>query len=54
MKLAIRDLEIDFGRRHVVAVDALDCDAGEIVGVVGESGSGKSMTATAVLGLGES
>ncbi len=51
MKLAIRDLEIDFGRRHVVAVDALDCDAGEIVGVVGESGSGKSMTATAVLGL---
>lgn len=51
MKLAIRNLDILFGTRHTVQIDALDVDSGELVGLVGESGSGKSMTATAVLGL---
>jgi peptide/nickel transport system ATP-binding protein len=51
MKLALRDLEIAFGERRVVELEALDVGAGEIVGLVGESGSGKSMTALAVLGL---
>ncbi|HTX63651.1 MAG TPA: ABC transporter ATP-binding protein [Acidimicrobiales bacterium] len=51
MTLSIRDLDVSFGPRPVVDIDALDCAAGQIVGLVGESGSGKSMTATAVLGL---
>jgi ABC-type glutathione transport system ATPase component len=51
VKLALRDLEIRFGGRRVVAVDELDLADGEILGLVGESGSGKSMTALAVLGL---
>ncbi len=51
MKLALRDLRIAFGRRTVVALDELDLEEEEIVGLVGESGSGKSMTALAVLGL---
>jgi ABC-type glutathione transport system ATPase component len=50
-KLALRDVRIAFGRRIVVALDELDLDEEEIVGLVGESGSGKSMTALAVLGL---
>ena len=51
MKLELRGLEISFGERQVVDLEALDLDAGEIVGLVGESGSGKSITALAVLGL---
>ena len=51
MKLALREVEIRFGGRRVVAVDELDLAEGEILGLVGESGSGKSMTALAVLGL---
>jgi len=51
VKLELRDLDVAFGERRVVAIDALDLDAAEIVGLVGESGSGKSMTALAVLGL---
>src|SRR5260370_4754082 len=51
MRLAIRDLEIRFGDRQVVAIDELSLGAAEIVGVAGESGSGKSMTTLAVLGL---
>jgi ABC-type glutathione transport system ATPase component len=51
MKLELRDLEITFGERRVVELEALDVAAGEIVGLVGESGSGKSITALAVLGL---
>ncbi|HEY2937626.1 MAG TPA: ABC transporter ATP-binding protein [Gaiellaceae bacterium] len=54
MKLEIRGLDVRFGDRRVVELDALDVDAGEIVGLVGESGSGKSTTALAVLGLVES
>ncbi|MHB8468830.1 MAG: ABC transporter ATP-binding protein [Gaiellaceae bacterium] len=50
-KLEIRELEIRFGDRRVVALDALDVGEGEIVGLVGESGSGKSLTALATLGL---
>ncbi len=53
MKLALRDLEILFGERRVVAIDELDLAGEEILGLVGESGSGKSMTALAVLGLAE-
>jgi peptide/nickel transport system ATP-binding protein len=51
VKLELRELDVAFGERRVVAIDALDLDAAEIVGLVGESGSGKSMTALAVLGL---
>ncbi len=50
-KLAIRDLEVSFGKRRVVSVDELRLDHGEIVGLAGESGSGKSMTTLAILGL---
>ncbi len=50
-KLSLRDLRVRFGEREVVAVDALDLGAGEVLGLAGESGSGKSMTALAVLGL---
>jgi peptide/nickel transport system ATP-binding protein len=53
VKLALRDLEIGFGGRRVVAIDELDLASEEILGLVGESGSGKSMTALAVLGLAE-
>jgi ABC-type glutathione transport system ATPase component len=49
--LAIRDLDVRFGGRRVVDLEALDLAAGEIVGLVGESGSGKSLTALATLGL---
>jgi peptide/nickel transport system ATP-binding protein len=51
VKLQIRDLSVSFGERRVVAIEELDVDSGEIVGLVGESGSGKSMTAWATLGL---
>jgi ABC-type glutathione transport system ATPase component len=51
VKLELRDLDVRFGERRVVAIDELDLEAAEIVGLVGESGSGKSMTALAVLGL---
>jgi ABC-type glutathione transport system ATPase component len=54
VKLEIRGLDVRFGDRRVVELNALDVDAGEIVGLVGESGSGKSTTALAVLGLVES
>jgi ABC-type glutathione transport system ATPase component len=53
VKLALRDLEVRFGERRVVAIDELDLAGEEILGLVGESGSGKSMTALAVLGLAE-
>lgn len=49
--LAIRELEVRFGERRVVAVERLDVHRAEIVGLAGESASGKSTTALAVLGL---
>ncbi len=51
MKLEVRDLRVWFGERQVVAVDALDLDHGQTLGIVGETGSGKSMTAYAIAGL---
>ena len=51
MRLEIRNLEVWFGERRVVTVDALDLDAGQTLGIVGETGSGKSMTAYAIAGL---
>ena len=51
MRLAIRDLQVRFGDRRVVAIDELSLGGAEIVGLAGESGSGKSMTTLAVLGL---
>jgi peptide/nickel transport system ATP-binding protein len=50
--LAIRELVVSYGGRRVVAVDRLDLDHGEILGLAGESGSGKSSVAAAILGLG--
>jgi peptide/nickel transport system ATP-binding protein len=52
--IALRDVEVAFGERVVSHIDALDLEAGEIVGLAGESGSGKSMTALAILGLARS
>jgi len=49
--LEVRDLAVWFGDRQVVAVDALDLDRGQVLGIVGETGSGKSMTAYAIAGL---
>jgi ABC-type glutathione transport system ATPase component len=49
--LEVRDLGVWFGDRRVVAVDALDLDRGQTLGIVGETGSGKSMTAYAIAGL---
>jgi ABC-type glutathione transport system ATPase component len=51
VKLEVRDLEVWFGDRQVVAVEALDLDRGQTLGIAGETGSGKSMTAYAVAGL---
>ena len=49
--LEVRNLGVWFGERRVVAVDALDLDRGQMLGIVGETGSGKSMTAYAIAGL---
>ena len=49
--IAIRELEVAFGKRVVARVPELEIARGEIVGLAGESGSGKSMTALAILGL---
>jgi peptide/nickel transport system ATP-binding protein len=51
VKLEVRDLEVWFGDRQVVAVEALDLDRGQTLGIAGETGSGKSMTAYAIAGL---
>ena len=51
MKLEVRDLNVWFGERQVVAVDRLDLDRGETLGLVGETGSGKSLTAYSIAGL---
>lgn len=39
---ALRELRKDYGARTVLAIDALDIAAGEILAVVGPSGAGKS------------
>ncbi|MCA0307454.1 MAG: ABC transporter ATP-binding protein [Actinobacteria bacterium] len=51
--LDVRDLQVDFGRRHIPAVRGVNfsLDAGQRLGVIGESGSGKTVTALAVMGL---
>jgi peptide/nickel transport system ATP-binding protein len=51
VRLAIKGLQVRFGDRQVVGIDAFSLGEAEIVGLAGESGSGKSMTTLAVLGL---
>jgi peptide/nickel transport system ATP-binding protein len=50
-RLAVSDLRVRFGERHVVNIERLHLAPGEILGLAGESGSGKSITALAMLGL---
>jgi ABC-type glutathione transport system ATPase component len=38
MMLEVRNLGVWFGDRQVVAVDALDLDRGQMLGLVGERG----------------
>jgi ABC-type polar amino acid transport system ATPase subunit len=49
--LAIRDLEVRRGRRHVVHGVSLDVARGEILAVMGASGAGKTSVLRAVAGL---
>ena len=51
MRLRIKDLQVRFGDRQVVAIGEFALGEAEIVGLAGESGSGKSMTTLAILGL---
>jgi len=51
MRLRIKDLQVRFGDRRVVAIGEFALGEAEIVGLAGESGSGKSMTTLAILGL---
>ncbi len=49
--LEIGDLDVRYGRRHVLRSVSLSIAPGEAVGVIGETGSGKSTLARSVLGL---
>ncbi len=51
--LKVRELRVDFGRRHRPALRGIDFDLapGQRLGLIGESGSGKSVTALALMGL---
>jgi len=49
--LAVRDLEVRRGVRHVVRGVSLDVGRGEIVAVMGASGAGKTSVLRAVAGL---
>jgi polar amino acid transport system ATP-binding protein len=49
--LAVRDLEVRRGVRHVVRGLSLDVDRGEILAVMGASGAGKTSVLRAVAGL---
>jgi ABC-type polar amino acid transport system ATPase subunit len=49
--LAVRDLEVRRGTRHVVRGVSLDVARGEIVAVMGASGAGKTSVLRAVAGL---
>jgi ABC-type polar amino acid transport system ATPase subunit len=49
--LAVRDLEVRRGARHVVRGASLDVARGEIVAVMGASGAGKTSVLRAVAGL---
>jgi ABC-type dipeptide/oligopeptide/nickel transport system ATPase component len=50
--VAVRDLNVRFGRKSIAAVSGVTFDIGrERVGIVGESGSGKSTTGRAIMRL---
>ncbi|MFI7341028.1 ATP-binding cassette domain-containing protein [Streptomyces sp. NPDC050085] len=49
--LEVRDLDVAFGKHHVLKQVSLRVPRGRTLGLVGESGSGKSTLAKAVVGL---
>jgi len=51
MRVEVRELSIEFGRRRVVDRVSFSIDAGERLALVGESGSGKTVTALSLLRL---
>ena len=51
MQLAVRDLDVRYGRVHAVRGVSIELAEGEIVAVLGANGAGKSSLLRAVLGL---
>ena len=51
MQLAVRDLDVRYGRVHAVRGVSIEVAEGELVAVLGANGAGKSSLLRAVLGL---
>ncbi len=50
MLLEVKDLEISYGKKVVVAGANIELEKGEILSIVGESGSGKTTVIRAIMG----
>ena len=51
--LSLKNLSVQIGGTPVLQGINLDMAQGQITAITGESGSGKSMTALAIMGLGD-